>query len=120
MSDTAIIDPQAIKNLRDLNSGEEDEFLHEIIGIFLEDTPQRIAELDLSLAMHDAKTFARSAHSIKGSASNLGAIQLRSVAESLEQLSRKGGLVEVSALVDAVKNEFARAQVELTKLLPAR
>ena len=45
MAQTLVIDPQAIENLRALNPGDKDEFLREIAGIFLEDTPQRITEL---------------------------------------------------------------------------
>ena len=47
MADSSVIDPQAIENLRALNPGDNDEFLREIVGIFLEDTPQRLVELAL-------------------------------------------------------------------------
>src|SRR3954470_8416848 len=88
MADPAVIDPQAIQNLRALNPGDNDEFLREITTIFLEDTPLRIAELDQSLASGDVTKFTRAAHSIKGSSSNLGAMALRAVAEQLEHLAR--------------------------------
>jgi HPt (histidine-containing phosphotransfer) domain-containing protein len=117
MPDPAVIDPQAIENLRALNPGDNDEFLREIAGIFLEDTPLRIAELDQSLAASDVGKFTRAAHSIKGSSANLGAMPLRLVAEKLEHQSRTGGLGNVTALVAELKLEFARAQAELSKLL---
>jgi HPt (histidine-containing phosphotransfer) domain-containing protein len=117
MPDFPVIDPQAIENLRALNPGDNDEFLREIAGIFLEDTPQRIAELDQSLKAGDVPKFTRAAHSIKGSSANLGAMTLRSVAEKLEHQSRKEGLANVAALVGDVKTEFARAQAELAKLM---
>jgi HPt (histidine-containing phosphotransfer) domain-containing protein len=117
MSDSSVIDPQAIENLRALNPGDNDEFLREITGIFLEDTPERIAELDQSLAAGDAAKFTRAAHSIKGSSANLGAMALRAVAEKLEHQSRTSGLVNVGSLVADVKTEFARAQAELAKLV---
>ena len=116
MADSSVIDPQAIENLRALNPGDNDEFLREIVGIFLEDTPQRLVELDESLAAGDAAKFTRAAHSIKGSSANLGAAALRSAAEKLEHRSRTGGLGDVTALVAEVKQEFTRAQVELAKL----
>lgn len=117
MSDSPVIDPQAIENLRALNPGDNDEFLREIAGIFLEDTPQRIAELDSGLAAGDTAKFTRAAHSIKGSSSNLGAASLRATAEKLEHHARTQGLGDVAALVAAVKAEFARADVELRKLI---
>ena len=116
MPDFPVIDPQAIENLRALNPGDNDEFLREITGIFLEDTPLRITELDQSLVAGDVPKFTRAAHSIKGSSANLGALGLRAVAEKLEHLSRKDGLAAVKPLVADVKAEFARAQAELTKL----
>jgi histidine phosphotransfer protein HptB len=117
MSDSSVIDPQAIENLRALNPGDNDEFLREIAGIFLEDTPLRIAELDQSLAASDIPKFTRAAHSIKGSSANLGAMALRNVAEKLEHQSRTAGLGGVAALVGDVKTEFERAKVELGKLI---
>ncbi|MES2692152.1 MAG: Hpt domain-containing protein [Verrucomicrobiota bacterium] len=117
MPDPSVIDPEAIESLRALNPGDNDEFLREITGIFLEDTPLRIAELDQSLLAGDVSKFTRAAHSIKGSSANLGAVALRSAAEKLEHDSRTEGLGNVKLLVDQVKNEFARANAELRALI---
>ena|GEM_PF-369562 len=117
MADVPVIDLQAIENLRSLNPGDNDEFLREIVGIFLEDTPQRIAELEQSLAANDTSKFTRAAHSIKGSSANLGASALRAVAETVEHLSRKEPLSTIAPLVESIKTEFAKAQTELSKLL---
>lgn len=117
MADLPVIDPQAIENLRALNPDDNDEFLREIAAIFLEDTPLRIAELEQSLAAGDAAKFTRAAHSIKGSSANLGAMALRAVAETLEHNARKDGLAGVASHIDAIKAEFARAQIELNKLI---
>jgi HPt (histidine-containing phosphotransfer) domain-containing protein len=120
MPDIPVIDPQAIENLRALNPDDNDEFLREIAGIFLEDTPVRITELDESLVAGDVPKFTRAAHSIKGSSSNLGAMALRAAAEKLEHQSKTSGLGGVTAFLAAVKEEFARVQVELGKFLPPR
>ena len=117
MSTLPIIDPEAIQTLRDLNPGDNDEFLRDITGIFLEDTPLRIKELETSLEKGDAPTFVRAAHTIKGSSSNLGALALRATAERLEYQSRTSGLVDVATDIAALKNEFAVLQVELQKIV---
>jgi HPt (histidine-containing phosphotransfer) domain-containing protein len=117
MSDSVVIDSQVIENLRSLNPGDNDEFLREIAGIFFEDTPLRIAELDQSLASGDAVRFTRAAHSIKGSSANLGAMMLRAAAEKLEHQSRTNGLTDVTPLVAQVKSEFSRAHEALQKLV---
>jgi histidine phosphotransfer protein HptB len=117
MPDPAIIDLQAIENLRALNPGDDDAFLREITSIFLEDTPHRLAELDQSLAEGDAVRFARAAHSIKGSSANLGAASLRAVAEKLEYQARTSGIADVAANLDHLKREFTKASTALTQLI---
>jgi histidine phosphotransfer protein HptB len=119
MPDVAIIDLQAIENLRALNPGDDGAFLREIAGIFLEDTPQRLAELEQSLRERDVARFARAAHSIKGSSANLGANSLRSVAEKLEHQARTEGIDQVATLLEQVNAEFAKASRELGKLVGA-
>jgi histidine phosphotransfer protein HptB len=117
MSNLPIIDSEAIETLRALNPGDNDEFLRDITGIFLEDTPARIQELDQSFAKGDVPTFVRAAHTIKGSSSNLGALALRAVAERLEYQSRKSGLDGLAPEIAALKIEYASLQAELQKLL---
>jgi HPt (histidine-containing phosphotransfer) domain-containing protein len=118
MTDSAlIIDPQAIENLRALNPGDNDDFLREITGIFLEDTPLRIAELDESFEAGDVAKFARAAHSIKGSSANLGAVALRTVAEKLENEARTTGIRDLGGLVEQLRTEFTRAESALGALI---
>jgi HPt (histidine-containing phosphotransfer) domain-containing protein len=120
MADHPVIDLQSIENLRALNPGDNDEFLREIVAIYLEDTPVRLAELDQSLAAADIPKFTRAAHSIKGSSANLGAMTVRAIAEQLEHQSAKQGLDHVADLLASLKAEFARARAEFDKLLPPR
>lgn len=117
MSNSTVLDPQAIENLRALNPGDNDEFLREIAGIFLEDTPQRIAELDQSALAGDIARFTRAAHSIKGSSANIGASSLRAAAENLEHQSRTHGFSGVAGLVEQVKAEYDRTQAALHALI---
>ena len=117
MAEPAVIDPQAIENLRSLNPGDNDEFLREIAGIFLEDTPLRIAELEQSYAQGDIGKFTRAAHSIKGSSSNLGALALRAVAENLEHDSRTHGLAGLAPRITVLAGEFERARAALGRIV---
>ena len=112
-----VIDPQAIENLRALTPGDNDEFLREIIGIFLQDTPQRITELEQSLVASDQPRFTRAAHSIKGSSSNLGALALRAVAERLEHQSKQSGVAGLEPMIAELKSEFAQATAALEQIV---
>lgn len=112
------IDPEAIENLRALNPDDPDAFLRDIIGIFLDDTPARIAELRTSLTAGDQSQFTRAAHSIKGSSSNLGATQLRAISSELEQRGKIEGIGGLATRVDDLENAFTLARQTLEKLLP--
>ena len=116
MPEPSVLDSKAIENLRALTPGDGDEFLREIAGIFLEDTPLRIAELDQSAAAGNLAGFTRAAHSIKGSSANLGANALRAAAESLEHQVRTHGLEDIAAQIGAVKAEFQRTRLALREL----
>lgn len=116
-----VIDPSAIAGLRELNPGDNDEFLREITAIFLKDTPARLADLDRSLGQEDVAAFSRSAHSIKGSSANLGALGVRSAAERLEHHARTYGLAEAGPLLEKLKVEFIDARAALAAIVaPAR
>ena len=117
MTDVPVIDAESIENLRALNPGDGDEFLREIITIYLDDTPQRITELEQSMVRGDVATFTRAAHSVKGSSANLGAMAVRQVAEQLEHRSHKQGLADVGALLTTLKEQFEVARIEFSKLL---
>lgn len=119
MSQLPIIDQEAIENLRALSPGDDDVFLKEILVIFLEDTPLRIADLHSSLAAGNTESFVRAAHSIKGSSSNVGAAEMRAAAEALEHHSRKQGLADVKNLIAQLESAYARAKEVLQKLVDA-
>jgi histidine phosphotransfer protein HptB len=114
MSTDPVLDPATIESLRALS--DDGEFLKEIAGIFIDDTPQRIAELDQCQVSGDTAKFTRAAHSIKGSAANIGATHLGAAAAQLETDSKTTPLPGLTTRIDAVKAEYARVEAELRKL----
>jgi HPt (histidine-containing phosphotransfer) domain-containing protein len=112
------IDPHAIDALRELNPGDS-SFLRDLIQIFLEDAPLRLAEIDGALAAGDARKLMIAAHSLKGSSANFGADQFRRQCEAIEHCARQGVLAPVPAQLPALREEYARVAAELQALLPA-
>ncbi len=55
-----------------------------VIGFFLDYLPSQIAALRHALESHDAEALRREAHSLKGSAGNLGATGLAALCRALE------------------------------------
>jgi HPt (histidine-containing phosphotransfer) domain-containing protein len=116
MSDELVLDPEAIESLRSLNPGDNDAFLRELTELFLDDVPQRLSELEVSMAGGDLSGFIRAAHSIKGSSANLGAIALKVSAEKLEQQARICGLIDIAPLIEDIRTDFSRTRTALEDL----
>ncbi len=119
MPSASPLDPNAIETLRALNPGD-DSFLRDLVQIYLDDSPKRIAEIEHSLAQGDARRLTLAAHSLKGSSANFGADQLRALSERLEQLGRQGSLGDVPTHLPALKDAFARVKAALEALLAAK
>lgn len=96
---------------------DDDSFLRDLVQVYLDDSPQRIAEIELALAQGDTERLTRAAHSLKGSCANFGASQLRAVSERIEKLGRQGALPDVPALLPELKVEFAKVKADLEALI---
>lgn len=116
MADTSPIDPTAIAALRSLGPDGDASFLRELIDVYLEDAPQRVAELDAALARGDAVVATRAAHTIKGSSSNFGATRLAHQAQLIEAQCKAGDCASALPLVPALKSELLRVTGELKRL----
>jgi signal transduction histidine kinase/CheY-like chemotaxis protein/HPt (histidine-containing phosphotransfer) domain-containing protein len=65
---------------------------HEVIGLFLHDTPTRLATIAQALAAQDARALAAAAHALKGGASNVGANAIHEAAQALEDAAQDGSV----------------------------
>jgi HPt (histidine-containing phosphotransfer) domain-containing protein len=111
------LDPEAIANLRALGDDGEDGFLREIIGIYLQDTPLRIADLRTARARGDHALYTRSAHTIKGSSSNVGALAVRALAEQIERRSKSEPHADLDPLLAELDVAYGRAAAALRSIL---
>jgi signal transduction histidine kinase/CheY-like chemotaxis protein len=89
------------------------KLLGELLNMFCEEYPRRQAELREALAARDAKLLERAAHSLRGSAGNLGAAATALAADALEQLARGGDLTNANDAVAAIETEMARLFPEI-------
>lgn len=102
-----LIDPVALAKLRSLGGNDDGAFLREVITLFLEDTPLRIAQMKEHRQKGEREGYIRSVHTIKGSSSNLGALELKHRAEELENHVRQQGLTShVGFLAQEVETGF--------------
>jgi HPt (histidine-containing phosphotransfer) domain-containing protein len=112
---TPVIDPQAIEDLRALNP-EDPAFLRELIDLFVDDVPGRIAEIEQGLATKDAVLLTRAAHTIKGSCSNFGAAKLKEISHAMEMQGKAGAFADAAASLVTLRAEFATVAAALKQI----
>lgn len=115
MSNDPTIDMQAIDGLRELSP--DADFLRELVEIYLQDTPQRMVELEEALGKNDLSGAARAAHTIKGSSSNFGAIKLTKLAHDIELQGKAGSFADSPASLNNLKAEYAQVAQTLSKII---
>jgi HPt (histidine-containing phosphotransfer) domain-containing protein len=87
--------------------GCDEEAYAELLDCFLEDAPPRVTAIRGAVASGDLSTLAREAHTYKGAAAVLEAIDVVGRAERLEQLARAGRLDGAVEIADGLAADSA-------------
>jgi HPt (histidine-containing phosphotransfer) domain-containing protein len=88
--------------------GGDRRLLGELVGVFVEEAPARLAELRQAVRTQDAATLERVAHTLKGSAGLLGAQSLRTASGMVEERAIGKRLEGTPDLVAGIERELAR------------
>ncbi|TGW16469.1 response regulator [Stenotrophomonas maltophilia] len=89
----------------------------QIVMVFLEDAPVMVQQLQLAAQNGDEPRLQATAHSLKSSSANVGALSLSAIAQRIEHEARSGSLQRPAVAVALLVAEFARARVALTGYL---
>ena len=87
-----------------------DKLLHEMIRLFMENAPQRIAAAGAAVDGGDAPAAELSLHSLKSSSAQLGALRMQRLSEQGEKLAHAGDLMIVGLLVQDLEEEWDRVR----------
>jgi CheY-like chemotaxis protein/HPt (histidine-containing phosphotransfer) domain-containing protein len=107
------LDPMCIAGLKELREPGQADPLVELAELFNREADACIQKMERGLAERDSKLASRSAHSLKGSASNLGAQGLATICAALEYKATHGEWTLMAAQLDELKAELARVRESL-------
>jgi HPt (histidine-containing phosphotransfer) domain-containing protein len=88
--------------------GGNEQFLTELLVLFLDEVPKLIKAIDNSIDINDEEVLYRSAHTLKGSAGNISALELYEVSLQLEQAAKVGDLLQARELLKTIKQLWAK------------
>ena len=116
MNDSDIIDPQAQARLKEWGGAK---LLTQMIRLFLETAPNRMAQGRKGLAEGNVREAERGVHSLKSSAANVGALRVSRLAAQMEDHAARADLAAVAAQMPSLESEFAAASQRLAAILAA-
>ena len=117
MSDRPILDPQPLRDL--LEIGAPASLIQELIALYQEDVPERLARLETALGAEDLAAAAVEAHTLEGARGSLGLQRFMDLMASLEREARAGRLAETVALAQGLPAAYAEALRALLATFPA-
>ena len=82
------------------------ELYEQILEIFFTEAERQIAQLEEAVANGEHRTVMQIAHSIKGAASNIGALRIQKVAFELEKIGNENRMGEAVDVFTQLKDEF--------------
>ena len=115
MSSQSVLDESILEELRDISPNEGSNIVRELINLFLESAPQRIAQINECLS--DPPGLAFHAHALRSMGLNLGAKRIVDLSQQLEELGRSGDLSGAPALLRELEAAFNQTRLQL---LPMR
>jgi CheY-like chemotaxis protein/HPt (histidine-containing phosphotransfer) domain-containing protein len=113
--DGAVVDPEALSQLRAALRDPDGSILAELIQVFLGQGAQTLSGLGAAVRGGDVAGVKRLAHLLVGSCSNFGCGRLTTLCRSLEDAGERGDLAAVGPLAVAVDEEFGRVERELKR-----
>ena len=108
----SVIDMNTFNSLKESMGAD---FIGELINTFLEDAPNQLEQMRNALAVRDAESFRRAAHTIKSHAATFGATELAGLARELEMMGRENNL-ETGNRLEVMKEAFEQVSHKLREL----
>ncbi len=108
---------EAIRELQSLREEGGADPLADVVAAFVEHSPRMIAEMQSYATLGRMDGLQRAAHSLKGSASNLGAEVLARLCGDLEKAAKENHRDVFPALLTRLESEYLYIEDELQRLV---
>jgi CheY-like chemotaxis protein len=108
-----VIDRRVLNSLRQMAGSKTPALLRQIIAHYREDAPQRLQDIRDAIAAGDAQSLRQSAHTLRSSSANLGAMNLSHLCKKLEMMGRVGTTTDAPEWIAQIEAEYAKVKVAL-------
>jgi PAS domain S-box-containing protein len=106
----SVLDQRVLKSLRQMAGAKAAIILSQIINSYLEDAPHLLQGIRDAVAAGDAQALRQSAHSLRSSSANLGAMNLSNLCKQLEMMGGAGTTTNAHGLITQVEAEYEKVK----------
>lgn len=114
-SATNVLDQRTLEKIRALQRIGKPNILGRVISIYQENTPKLFETIREAVNSGEAETLRQSAHSLKSSSANLGALRLASICKELESMGRENHLQQATGLLEKMTTELDQVMKALRR-----
>ena len=100
-----------------LEEMDDNEYIIEIVSIFLNETPKELAEMQKAATSGKMDVVCNKAHKLKSSTGLLQANTLLQILKTIEETGKSGNGSEIVKLVESAHEEYKKIEVALSKHL---
>jgi signal transduction histidine kinase/CheY-like chemotaxis protein len=112
-----LLERSLLEQIRELQMDDEPDLVSEVIRTYLQDTEQIMENLLAVDLTTDKNLVKRSAHTLKSSSANVGAMRLSVIARRLEEQCEGNSPEENKTIVQNMYKDYLRTKTELQKEL---
>ncbi len=112
MSSTDCFEESALARLRDLGG---EEFVGQMIGLFLDLARHKLAEARRALGQNDFNAVRMAIHPLRSSSGNVGAKAMMDLAARIDELVRQQEVESIPGLLAELETAFARVEPRLER-----
>ena len=116
-SNAAVLDPQALQRLAELDPKGESRLLDRVLNAFKVAAARLMPQLEAARRSGDIATIRLVAHTLKSSSGSIGATRLSRDSAHVEALVRDGATDALAAGIDAMDSAMAEALQAIEQLL---
>lgn len=113
----AVLDPQAIERLRELDPGGQSKLLVRVADAFGTSVARLLPQMTTAFQARDAAAIRHVAHTLKSSSASIGAVKLSQLCAEIEAVSRDGRVDGLGDAIAAFHCEVTAVQGALKQML---
>ena len=114
MTDSGSLDTAALDRLREWGG---DKLVGQMVRLFLDNSGGRMDQIRAGVDGGDASEAERGAHSLKSSAANVGAEQVRAISADVEGAAGEGDMGTLQGLLPTLETAYAHAISQLEEVV---